>query len=208
MDKISVIIIEDDFDFRNTIMDQINLTSKFYVPKTYLTFEQFFTDLDNQSIEIPDILIVDIQLPGMNGLLGIQKITSISNDIIIIVLTVFNDEQKLFKAFQVGASSYVLKSDSILNIPTVLEITYSGGAYMSPIIAKKIQHFFNPSKNIKNRDLLTDREGEIINLLSIGVKYKDIAEKLYISLDTVRYHIKNIYFKLKINSRDEIRNYF
>lgn len=120
------------------------------------------------------------------------------------VLSVFSDDQKIFEAIKAGATSYLVKSDVIEQLPDLLKIVSNGGAYLSTSIASKIQQYFQTNKSRKQFDELTERENDVLNLLIDGYKYRNIAETLFISLDTVRYHVKNVYTKLQVHTKDEI----
>jgi DNA-binding NarL/FixJ family response regulator len=147
---------------------------------------------------------MDIQLPGMSGIEGIGIIKEKYPEIEIIMLTVYHDSHKIFDSLKAGASGYLLKHTSLPEIKESIEKLASGGAPMSPQIARKVIQYFNkPDKKEVESDL-TPREQDIVNGLVDGLSYKLIADRFDISIDTVRAHIRNIYKKLHVNSKAEV----
>ncbi|MCB0278888.1 MAG: response regulator transcription factor [Calditrichaeota bacterium] len=198
----TVVIIEDEPEFRQVLVDLINSLSNFECQANYDNFESFVNSLSH--VKAPDILVTDINLPGISGIEGIREIHSDYPELLIIILTVFNDEQKIFEALKAGAISYLLKSEVSNNLEEIFSIILNGGAYMSPSIALKISEYFKNQTALNKLKGLTGREYEVIDLLITGNKYQEIGDQLCLSLDTIRYHIKNIYKKLHVNSRSEI----
>jgi DNA-binding NarL/FixJ family response regulator len=151
---------------------------------------------------------MDIEMPGLNGIELTQKITNHFPEIRILIQTVFNDSEKIFNALCAGASGYILKNDPPQKYLQAIEEVLNGGAPMSPAVAKKTLSFFS-NKNVilvspKGEDFqLSSREEEILRLLVDGHQLRSIAEKIFISYETVRTHIKHIYKKLHVNSRSE-----
>lgn len=143
----------------------------------------------------PDIILMDIDMPGTNGIEGLKKIKEIRPQTAIIMHTVFEDDQKLFECLCSGANGYLLKNTSFLQLIHALDEVMLGGAPMSPSIARKVlQSFYTKPKYD-----LTQREKDVLEYLVKGYSYKMIANSLYISLATVQSHIKNIYTKLHVN---------
>jgi DNA-binding NarL/FixJ family response regulator len=152
-----------------------------------------------------DVILMDIQLPGMSGIDGIKIIKRDHSDTEIIMLTVYHDSHKIFDSLMAGASGYLLKHTSLPEIKESIELLMKGGAPMSPQIARKvIEHFNKPTIKEKPDSGLTSREQDIVNGLTDGLSYKLIADRFNISLDTVRAHIRNIYKKLHVNSKGEV----
>lgn len=146
----------------------------------------------------PDVVIMDIDMPKMNGIEGLQLIKKVRPEAAIIMHTVFEDDQKLFDSLCAGASGYILKNASFIKILEAIEDVQHGGAPMSPSIAKKVLHSFQlPSA--KNKYGLSERELEVLQHLVKGYTYKMISATCFISLSTVQAHIKNIYTKLHVN---------
>lgn len=168
-------------------------------------------DLDNIAEEVrlklPDIIIMDIDLPRISGIEGARIVKEIRPDVNILMLTVFEDEEKIFQSIKAGALGYLLKKDSPDKIIEAIRSIHQGESVMNGQIARKILTYF--SKEVRTPiDLeeynLTKREKEILQLLIQGLSYKDIAAKCFISIDTVFSHIRKIYAKLRVNSRAEI----
>jgi DNA-binding NarL/FixJ family response regulator len=162
--------------------------------------ESFFEAV-NQGLTA-EVVLTDIGLPGMSGIEGIRLIKERIKAVDIIMLTVFKDENRIFKSLCAGATGYLVKDTPFPAIKDAILIIRRGGSFMSPAIARKIVEYFNPSQ--KNNEGLTSREKQIVQGLVDGLSYKLIADRLSISIDTVRSHIKKIYTKLQVNSRTEL----
>ena len=153
----------------------------------------------NLESDLPDLILMDIELPGISGIEGIRKIKKIHPEINFIVITVHEENEKVFDALCAGASGYLTKNISSQKlIDSILEVQ-QGGAPMSTNIARMVINSFHRS----NQSPLSPRETEILLHLSRGKSYSMIADELFINKETVRTHIKNIYHKLDVNSRDE-----
>lgn len=150
-----------------------------------------------------DILLLDIGLPGMSGIQGIYHIRQLYPNLDIVMLTTFEEEDKIFDALCAGACSYISKRTPLVKIREAVITVSRGGSYMSPMIARKIAQRFMP-KPKTNEEKLSERQMQIVQGLVDGLSYKMVADKLGISLDTVRDHIKRIYRTLEINSKAEI----
>ena len=155
---------------------------------------------------LPDVILMDIEMPVMNGIAATAQISEKFPDIKIIMLTVFDDEDKIFKAIKSGASGYLLKDESVEKIVDGIDSVLNGGAPMSAAIASKTLKLLKQSSNIitekPTEDFnLSNREVEVLDLLKEGFDYNQIAEKLFISPFTVRKHIENIYKKLQVNNK-------
>ena len=156
----------------------------------------------------PDVVLMDIEMPGMNGLEATKIIRSNFPDVRVLIQTVFIDNEIIFQAMCSGASGYILKNDPPAKYLEAISEVYNGGAPINSSVAKKLMGFFS-NKNVilvapTGEDFqLTKRELELLNHMMEGLNYKDIAEKAYISYDTVRSHVKHIYQKLHVASRNE-----
>lgn len=150
-----------------------------------------------------EVVLLDINLPGMTGIEGIHHIKHQYPNVSIIMLTIYKDEKHVFDALKAGADGYLLKNTPLKTIKTGLLQILEEGAPISPLVAKKVISFFNPQKNIKKSGFeeLTAREIEVLQAMSDGLAAKNIADKLFVSIDTIRYHTKNIYKKLQVNSK-------
>ena len=148
---------------------------------------------------------MDIGLPGMSGINGVKIIKEKYPDAEIIMLTVFNNANKIFQSLCAGASGYLLKTSTLSEIVSCIEQTVNGGALMSPLIARKVVEHFHPKKTKKDKDsVLSDREKEVVIGLTEGLSYKMLADRLNISIETVRNHIKHIYKKLHVHCKTEV----
>lgn len=147
-------------------------------------------------------LVLDINLLGISGIEGLPLLLDKLPNTDIIMLTTFEDNESIFKALCAGACSYLSKKTPLAKIREAIEIVYSGGSYMSPSIARKIVNRFAPNRNKPQQ--LTIRQKDIVDGIVAGKSYKMIADDLFVSLDTVRSHIKNIYKTLEINSKAEL----
>jgi len=153
----------------------------------------------------PDVIIMDIDLPGMNGIDAVKIIHEKFPSIRVLMQTVFDDNDKIFAAIRAGASGYILKKATPAKIIEAIRETYNGGAPMTPSIAEKVLNMFRIQTQQTQAEKidLSDREKEILTLLVKGKSYKMIAADCFISIDTVNSHIKNIYEKLHVHSKSE-----
>lgn len=200
---IRVGIVEDNIKIRNLIQRYLDMQDSMSCKVAVDSVEEMLDHLkENDS---PDVILMDIQLPGMSGIKGIEIIKKKYPDVEIIMLTVYHDSHKIFDSLVAGASGYLLKHTSLPEIKESIENLIAGGAPMSPQIARKvIEHFNKPEPENKPQSDLTSREQDIVNGLVDGLSYKLIADRYDISIDTVRAHIRNIYKKLHVNSKAEV----
>ncbi len=199
-EQISVVIVEDDKFIREGIAELLKSTPGF---KLNAVFENCEAALKEIKKFLPDVILMDISMPGMNGIECVKKITEKNPQVKIIMLTVYEEEQKIFDSLRAGASGYILKRSSLQEILSSIKEVVSGGGPMSPVIANKVLNYFNKSGKKSEEINLTTRETEILKELIEGHSYKKISELLFISLDTVRSHIKSVYQKLHVNSKSE-----
>ena len=151
----------------------------------------------------PDVVIMDIDLPGRNGIESVAILKAIKPDTQVLMLTVFEDEEKIFSAIRNGASGYLLKNTSPTEIIDAIYDIHKGGSPMTASIARKVLQFFQQNKAANADYKLSAREQDILKGLVKGYSYKLIADDLFISIDTVRTHIRHIYEKLHVNSKTE-----
>jgi DNA-binding NarL/FixJ family response regulator len=206
MNPIKVSIIEDVDDIRNGFNFLVNTSDEFKCIGVYSTAEEALNNLESN---IPDVIIMDIGLPGMSGIECTKYIKDRFPSVQIMICTVFEDDDRLFSALSAGASGYVLKrtTPNIL-LESIKDIHY-GGSPMTSQIARKVVSFLQSPQKKNNQSVdfnLSTRETEILNLLTDGYRNKEIAEKLFISLHTVKSHIYHIYEKLHVKSRVEAIN--
>lgn len=199
--SISLAVVEDIADIRNGLKEYFSMQPEFTSVEVFGNMEDMLDRL--HSGYIPDVILSDIGLPGIDGINGIKLISAISPDTDVIMLTVFMDGDKIFNALCAGATGYLLKGTPMPEIQKAIMEIYGGGSYMSPSIARKVvEHFKTPTQ--KANAQLTDREKDVIHGLLDGLSYKLIADRLNVSMDTVRFRIKSIYKKLHVNSKGEI----
>ena len=201
-DMISIGLIEDDKEIRNSLGEFLSKQSDILLEASTESVEEFL-ELDPKELNL-DILLLDIELPGISGIAGIRFIKEKYPKIEIIMLTIYEDFDKIFNALKAGASGYLLKTATFEKIKYAIEETYKGGAMMSPIIARHIIEHFKKGKIAGGESGLTKRERQVVAYLLDGFTYNKIASTLGMSVNTVRFHIKNIYNKLHISSRAEL----
>jgi len=197
----NIALIEDDIELKELLEKYLNFQDDFNVVLSVVSAEDFFEEF--KQIEKIDILIMDIGLPGISGIDALPKIKQHLPHTEIIMLTVHDDSEKVFQSLRRGASGYLLKNTPLDKIKESIEQIFAGGSPMSPNIARKIVEFFNPKQNEGQKELST-REKEIVVALVDGLSYKLVADRLDISIDTVRQHIRSIYRKLNVNSKAEV----
>ena len=195
-------IIEDNKKIRQLMQRYLDMQEDMSCPVATESVEEMLDYLT--TYPHPNVLLMDIQLPGMSGIEGMKIIQQKYPDIEIIMLTVYHDSHKIFDSLKAGASGYLLKHTSLPEIKDAIDLLMQGGAPMSPQIARKVITHFNDRGQKQQESNLTNREQDIVNGLVDGLSYKLIADRLDISIDTVRAHIRNIYKKLHVNSKAEV----
>ncbi len=191
-----IIIVEDDNIIRNAFVTLIQQNSDYTVANAYSNAE---AAIKNVKDDAPDICLMDIELPGMNGIEAIPKIKALSPYTQVVVITVYENDDLVFKALCEGASGYLTKNMPPQKLIDSLKELENGGAPMSTNIARMVVSSFH-----KNRQSpLTARELEVLELLSSGKSYSTIADQLFVDKETVKSHIKNIYLKLEVHSKAE-----
>lgn len=192
--SLRIIIVEDNIVVKEAFTVYISDLSNHKVVNTYTNCEDA---LKNLLADAPDIILMDVDLPGMNGIQGIKEARKILSAVNAIVITVHDNSEIVFEALCAGASGYITKTSSHFKILDAINEVASGGAPMSGNIAKMVVDSFR-----KNTDSpLTTRETEVLHLIAKGKSYKDIADTLFVHVETVKSHIKNIYFKLEVNNK-------
>lgn len=199
--SIKVAIVEDDSKIRESIKLILNGTQEFSCIAVYEDAESALYDLPSKN---PDVVLMDINLPQMSGIECVRLLKQKIPEILIIMLTMYQDFLKIFNSLQAGAVGYLLKSSSPIEILQAIKDVSNGGSPMSAQIARKVvQSFYRPNSDFKATVKLTERETEILDLLSKGYINKEIAELLSISPDTVHNHLRRIYEKLQVHTRTE-----
>ena len=198
---IRVSIVEDDADVRQSLAVLLNGSDGFECVSTHRSAEQALEAIPDQQ---PDIVLMDINLPRLSGIECVRQLKACRPTLKFLMLTMYEDSSLIFQSLGAGATGYLLKRTSPTKIMEAIQELHEGGAPMSSKIARiVVQHFqdrANPAPKTAN---LSPREREILSLLAKGFRYKEIAEQLSISFDTVRAHLRNIYDKLQVRSRTE-----
>ena len=196
-----VVIVEDDSLFREMFLETLAATDAWTVSGCHVRAESALEAIPRQP---PDAVIVDIQLPGISGIELVRKLKPLCPATQFLMVTVFEDADKVFEALAAGASGYVLKRDVHARLLDALDDVLTGGAPMSSAIARKVvQHFQLPLPEPDDDFQLTQREKATLDLLVKGYFYKEIAADLGIRIDTVAFHLGNIYRKLQVRTRSE-----
>ena len=199
---VRAIMFEDSRTFRNTISEYFEGSDKVYLAAAFANADDAVAQVKKYQ---PDVVLMDIQMSGTTGLEALHQIKAASPNTKIMMLTSFDDNDKIFTAICGGASGYLLKSEDVEHIEKAIGDIENGGANMSPSIARKAMEMFkeNMIKGEPEYANLTTRQKEVLTCLVNGLSYKMIAGKLNISYETVSDHIKLIYKKLHVNSASE-----
>ena len=196
---IHLLIYEDDKDLREGLGQYLSASGEFSVSGMFSNCDTI--DVDLKEIEA-DIILMDIDMPGRNGIEGVRVAKALKPGIRILMFTVFDDDKKIFDAICAGADGYLLKKTPPDRLIEGLKDIYNGGAPMTPSIARKVLMAF-PKKETTQHETLTEKELEVLQLLVQGNSYKQVAALSNISIDTVRSHIKHIYAKLHVQSMSQ-----
>jgi len=202
MNGIKVIMFDDNDSLRDSVTMLLQDTKDFRLVESY---SHCLDVIDNIKETQPDVVLMDIDMPGMNGIEGVRLIRKNFPTVQILMLTVFDDDEKVFAAIKAGAGGYILKNAEPKNLLSAISEVYNGGAPMTPGIARKVLFQFQhlQPEEIKEDYHLSVREKEVLASLVDGLSYKMIASKLNITYDTVRAHMKKIYEKLHVTSMTE-----
>ncbi|MFN0031607.1 MAG: response regulator [Flavobacteriales bacterium] len=199
---VHLIIVEDDQTTRENITSFLASTPDFVVLGSFSNAEYA---LANSEFSACDVLLTDIGLPGKSGIELIQEVKLTYHRLQCIVLTVFEDDDHVFNALKAGATGYLLKGARPNKLLDAIDEVMSGGSPMTGTIARKVMNSFR-QKEVLQSEQLTERENGLLQKLAQGLRYKEIADELQISVETVRTHIRNIYQKLQVQSRTEALN--
>jgi DNA-binding NarL/FixJ family response regulator len=202
MVKTQISLIEDNKIIRDNVSKFLSFHEEFEISMVHGSIESFLIDIQINSTKTTDILLLDIGLPGMSGLealpILIEKIPGIN----IIILSNYEEEDMILKALCSGACSYVSKKASLPEIVEAIRIVVNGGSYMSPTIAREIINHLMGGR-VSKATILSDRHKEILQKLVDGKSYQTISEELFVSVETVRSHIKKMYKILHVNNKTE-----
>ncbi len=199
--QIRVSIVEDDQKIREGLVILLEGSPGFRCVSAYESGEEAVEDI---ILKDPDIVLMDINLPGMSGIECVRKIKVFSPKIQILMLTVYEDTERVFQALEAGAGGYLLKRIPAAELLAGIADIYHGGAPMTAQVARKVVHYFHKfEKKPDGIETLSKREMEILDHLSKGLTYHEIGEALFISKETVHTHLRKIYEKLQVRSRSE-----
>ena len=193
-----MIIVEDNPYIREGWTTMLDSEKEIVVKSTFRSCEDA---LESDDIAWCDIMLLDIQLPGMLGTDAVEKFLDINPGLAIIMISVLEDSEYVFKALKNGAIGYFVKNVSPDELVKAVKEAYNGGSPMSPLIARKVIDSMQKLPAAKKEFTLSDRELEILNLLGEGKSYSAIADQVFLSVDGVSYHIRNIYRKLQVKSK-------
>ena len=198
---IKVSIVEDNDQLRKTLAKVLNRADGFTCVSHYPNAEDALKDLPQIK---PDVVLMDINLPGMNGVKCVQQLKAADPKIQVMMLTVYEDTENIFAALAAGANGYMLKRTPAKELLEAIQEVHRGGSPMTAHIARKVVQSFQQTAGIaKPQDNLSEREQQVLDLLSKGLMYKEIADKLGISYETVHTYIRRIYEKLQVRTRTE-----
>lgn len=201
---ISVGIIEDNIFLLKSFRDYINSTEGLEVLFSYTSMEDMKDSANSRKNKQPDIILLDIVLPGQSGLEGIPVLKSMFPDTKIIILTGHNDQELIMNSIKVGAVGYALKSAQLSTLVDIIRQVSKLGAYIDQTLVEKVVHSLQQKNNNSMLDALTFREKEIVSLVEKGQSYKQMSDQLFVTTYTINYHLKNIYKKLNIHSKSEL----
>ncbi len=205
MKPIRIALVEDDSEIRQTTSLILKTETGFELTGIYENGKQFLEALEKNR---PDVVLMDIQMPQMNGIETVRKAAEKFPEIQFLMCTVFEDHDSIFESLKAGATGYILKNTPVNKLFDAIREIYEGGSPMSAQIARMVIRSFNAKDKSGAIDLsiLSEREKDVLELLADGLLYKEIGERLFISIGTVRQHIHNIYKKLQVQNRTEAIN--
>jgi DNA-binding NarL/FixJ family response regulator len=199
--KKTVVVVEDDKGLREQLLRILESASDIKCLGTFSSCEEALPKIFEKP---PDVVLMDIRLPGMSGIQCVAEIKKTMPDMQIIMVTIYEDSERIFRALKAGASGYLVKSSPPEQLIQAIRDAYMGGAPMSSHIARKVvQHFHLLGPSVQESGNLSPREHEVLDLLASGFIYKEIGSKLNIGAETVRTHVKNICQKMHVRSRLE-----
>ena len=202
---IKVCIVEDNHVIRSGLKMIVNSSEELECVSDFANAEEAIVALTASPCEV---VLMDIDLPGMNGIEAIERLKEVCPKTQFMMITVYEDDTMIFKSLLAGATGYLLKNSSVSQITQAVVDLHQGGSPMSPGIARKVLNAFkvSPTSHAPDYQDLTEREKEIVDSLALGFRYKEIADQFFISTATVRTHIQNIYQKLHVQSRTDALN--
>ncbi|MFZ1800546.1 MAG: response regulator transcription factor [Chitinophagaceae bacterium] len=190
--SIRVFVYDDHADRRAALKALLSLSEDFVFAGEAAECSKALDDIEKN---YPDVVLMDINMPGVNGIEGLKLIKETYPAVKVLMQTAYDDSEKIFTCLKCGASGYILKTDAPQKLLQAIYEVYDGGAAMNPAIAKKVLDYFKPQKT---KNPLSPKEAEVLSFLGEGLSYKMIADKMGISYNTVNGHVKNIYQKLHV----------
>ena len=205
---IRIAVVEDNYKLLQNLIERISKYDNIFIVFTASQGREALEKMEKIPIsEVPEVILMDIEMDKMNGIEATKQLKSRFGQIEVLMLTVFDNDEKVFEAIKAGASGYLLKDEKTEKIYEAIETLQNGGSLMSPSIARKVLNFLGktPPKTFvpAQETTLSNREMEILQLVIEGISYPDIAEKLSISYGTVRTHVRNIFEKLHVKNKQE-----
>lgn len=202
---IKVAIVEDKPELLANLKLILSYYKELEVTGAYSNAEDFMQALEPAML--PEVVVMDINLPGVSGIKAVEKLKPQYPQLQFLMCTIYEDEENIYQSLCAGASGYVVKNTPPEKFLEAIRDIHNGGSPMSPNIARKVVLSFQQrNRKADEYENLTSREKELLDLLAKGYRYKEIAAELFISVETVRTHIRNIYDKLQVNSRTEALN--
>lgn len=199
-EKIYVAIVDDDTKVRDSITWLLDSTEGFKCVGAYASCADALNAIAD---DLPDVVLMDIGMPDQSGIECVEHLKAEYPELKFLMLTNYSDDDRIFDSLRAGAVGYLLKNSSVTKLCEAIEEAFKGGAPMSSEVAKKVLAYFHNQKKSEFTAALSQREQEVLQALTEGLTDKAIADKLFISIPTVRFHLKNIYAKLHVNSRSE-----
>lgn len=199
---VDVLLVEDHDDYRQSLQFFLEATGRVRCT----AFPACAEALAHLALRQPDVVVMDIHLPGMDGIACTRAIKEQWPNVQVVMCTVHEDDERIFQALRAGATGYLLKRSSVDEVVEAIRQVMAGGSPMSPAIARRVVHSFQPPDLMHGPDALSEREREVLDLLCTGLSAKAIGDKLFVSANTVRTHIRHIYEKLHVQSRVEAVN--
>jgi len=199
---IRIFIYDDSADRRDSLKGLISMSEGMKLVGEAADCSNVLNEIDKYD---PDVVLMDINMPGVDGLEGLKKIKAMYPEVKVLMQTAFDDSEKIFTSIRNGASGYILKRDSPQRLLQAIHEVNEGGAVMNPAIAQKVLDYFKPTEK---KSPLSQRENEVLALLAEGLSYKMVADKLCVSYTTINTHTKHIYEKLHVASLGEAIAYY